>query len=188
MPLPGVRKAAADAGLLRYFSGQPCVNGHLSERFTCSGSCVDCNAEKRRADLPKHRAACKKSYRKHRPAVLEWQKQYREDNPDAIKLRKQRWRRENPDADRTYNLNRRALLASVGGKVTGAEIRAIIDRQRGRCAACGAKAKLEMDHILPLALGGRTEASNFQGLCKPCNIRKRSQHPIEFNRSRGLLL
>ncbi len=32
--------------------------------------------------------------------------------------------------------------------------------------------ELEMDHVVPWSKGGRTELSNAQLLCKPCNIRK----------------
>lgn len=29
----------------RYFTGQPCVHGHVSERFTSSGACMECMRE-----------------------------------------------------------------------------------------------------------------------------------------------
>lgn len=192
MPVAGERRAAKDAGLVRYFSANPCPRGHVAERFTCSGSCVQCNSEKRLANLPKHRDACQRSYEKNRDAVLAWQKVYREQNGEAIKARKQRWRQNNPEKDRAYNLNRRSRLAAAGqsrsGRISGEQIAAIFARQKGKCACCGDKKKLEIDHIMPLALGGSGRASNFQGLCKPCNIRKHAKHPIDFNRSRGLLL
>jgi 5-methylcytosine-specific restriction endonuclease McrA len=37
---------------------------------------------------------------------------------------------------------------------------------------CGAKHYLEVDHLLPIALGGRTERSNLQILCKAHNLHK----------------
>jgi len=36
------RGQAADRGLVRYFTGKACVNGHLSERWTTTGNCLDC--------------------------------------------------------------------------------------------------------------------------------------------------
>lgn len=36
------RKQAYDLGLRRYFTGVPCVQGHLAERRTGNGVCVDC--------------------------------------------------------------------------------------------------------------------------------------------------
>jgi 5-methylcytosine-specific restriction endonuclease McrA len=106
--------------------------------------------------------------------------------------RNRRWRAENPDAVRAIKLNRRARLRAAGqpahGSLSAADIAFIVARQKGRCASCGGKAKLEMDHILPLALGGGGDRTNFQGLCRPCNLSKHARHPIDFNRSRGLLL
>jgi len=37
------RKEAKAQGLKRYFTGKPCKNGHISERYTSGGHCVDCN-------------------------------------------------------------------------------------------------------------------------------------------------
>jgi hypothetical protein len=42
-------------------------------------------------------------------------------------------------------------------------------RDGGRCAMCGSRAKLEFDHIIPLAMGGGNTARNLQLLCEPCN-------------------
>ena len=39
------RREATKLGLQRYFTGKPCKHGHLSERLTLSGTCVECNAQ-----------------------------------------------------------------------------------------------------------------------------------------------
>lgn len=39
---PGVQRAAMKAGLTRYFTNLPCHNGHIAERFTNGGHCVEC--------------------------------------------------------------------------------------------------------------------------------------------------
>lgn len=36
------RKDAYVLGIVRYWSGQPCQRGHHSERYTRSGSCIEC--------------------------------------------------------------------------------------------------------------------------------------------------
>jgi len=36
------RADAHAAGKLRYFTGIPCRNGHLAERYVTQGACVDC--------------------------------------------------------------------------------------------------------------------------------------------------
>lgn len=37
-----IRGQAKAAGLKRYYTGVKCKHGHLSERFTSSGTCVTC--------------------------------------------------------------------------------------------------------------------------------------------------
>jgi hypothetical protein len=37
------RKAAKEIGSARYFTGNPCKHGHVSERLTINGSCVECS-------------------------------------------------------------------------------------------------------------------------------------------------
>lgn len=39
------RVEAKAAGLTRFFTGKPCKHGHLSERTTCNGGCIRCNAD-----------------------------------------------------------------------------------------------------------------------------------------------
>lgn len=43
MPEIITRRAAIEAGRWRYFTGEACKHGHLSERFTTSGGCCECN-------------------------------------------------------------------------------------------------------------------------------------------------
>lgn len=40
------------------------------------------------------------------------------------------------------------------------------------CAHCGTSERLEVDHIVPVALGGKTERGNLQVLCRLCNASK----------------
>lgn len=51
-------------------------------------------------------------------------------------------------------------------------VRAIIARDGQRCVECGATEDLQIDHILPIALGGATSEGNLQALCADCNRAK----------------
>lgn len=52
----------------------------------------------------------------------------------------------------------------------------ILKRDNFRCKICGSGAsdgvKLHVDHIMPIAYGGKTEISNLQTLCERCNLGK----------------
>lgn len=42
------RKQAATLCKTRYFTGKECARGHLSERYTRTGTCCDCSAKYKR--------------------------------------------------------------------------------------------------------------------------------------------
>lgn len=61
------------------------------------------------------------------------------------------------------------------GKVTNKMRFAIYERDHYRCRNCGRKTNdLEIDHIIPIAKGGKTTFENLQTLCHRCNVRKGS--------------
>ena len=57
-------------------------------------------------------------------------------------------------------------------------------RSTGICHYCGNKfppKELTMDHIVPIARGGRSVKSNIVPCCKECNTKKRQCLPLEWN-------
>ncbi len=48
----------------------------------------------------------------------------------------------------------------------------VLLRDNGRCRRCRTAVNLEIDHIVPVSKGGRTEEPNLQTLCRRCNRRK----------------
>lgn len=42
----------------------------------------------------------------------------------------------------------------------------------GVCAHCGSTERIQVDHIIPIIRGGKTESGNLQLLCAPCNQSK----------------
>lgn len=54
----------------------------------------------------------------------------------------------------------------------------------GSCYYCGRKvgyASLTMDHVIPLARGGRSTKDNLVPCCKECNTRKKGSLPVEWD-------
>lgn len=55
---------------------------------------------------------------------------------------------------------------------------------KGKCHYCGRDTppkELTMDHIVPLARGGRTTKGNLVPACKDCNNQKRQMLPMEWD-------
>jgi 5-methylcytosine-specific restriction enzyme A len=48
----------------------------------------------------------------------------------------------------------------------------VLLRDGARCRRCRTAVGLEVDHIIPVSKGGKTEESNLQTLCRRCNRRK----------------
>ena len=56
----------------------------------------------------------------------------------------------------------------------------LFERDRYRCQYCGnnfAEHELNMDHVIPRAIGGRTSWENIVTSCIPCNTRKANRLP-----------
>lgn len=56
---------------------------------------------------------------------------------------------------------------------TAREVRQLVwQRDQGRCVYCGATSELQLDHQIPVSMGGSNTEANLQLLCGPCNRRK----------------
>ena len=51
------RQEALEAGEARYFTGEPCKHGHVSERWVMSGRCIACQEESREEERARYMAA-----------------------------------------------------------------------------------------------------------------------------------
>lgn len=159
------RAEAKARELKRYFTGIPCLRGHVAERFTNSGGhCVECNREKSNAwSKGIGRKLRRISGRKHRAA-----------NVETARERTKKWHHANRDASRALVIARRATKKGVGGRYTKADIDALLIVQGNQCL-CGSsfdQVKRTIDHIVPLSRGGFNWPFNIQLLCMPCNDSK----------------
>lgn len=70
-------------------------------------------------------------------------------------------------------------------RISMRERRAILDDQDGRCAGCGGAidGTFDIDHVIPLAIGGADDRSNYQALCEPCHDRKTHGHGGDISRA-----
>jgi hypothetical protein len=90
-----------------------------------------------------------------------------------------------PGGPNRYALNARPNSWRVPEKTGGAKER-IIREANGRCYYCGAKVDpgtLELDHVMPVSLGGARWAANLVAACRECNRKKDVLGPAEFFRA-----
>jgi hypothetical protein len=70
----------------------------------------------------------------------------------------------------------RISISQRGPRLTTEERIALERQQNGRCALCGRilerGAHPHVDHIVPVALGGKSVLANYQLLCADCNLGK----------------
>lgn len=141
------------------------------------------NADRVRASQERYRLA---NLEKVKAAKRKW----RLDNPEKLRSAQIRWDKNNPVKKRIHRENRRAREKSAAGKLSADIAQKLLSIQRGKCAICRVvlKGKYDLDHILPLVLGGKNEDRNMQVLCVTCNRRKGKKHPTAFMQERGWLL
>jgi hypothetical protein len=94
-------------------------------------------------------------------------------NPEQRAAMNRAWAANNPGAVVASSARRRARLAAVEvNDLTRDEWDAILAAADGRCAYCGKRRKLTMDHVIPISKGGHHTASNVIAACGPCNSSK----------------
>lgn len=86
-------------GLKRYFTGNPCDFGHLTERYVVNQRCVECAAIARKKHRADHADEVREKRSKYRESRRELDRQQererRAKNPEKAKERVRRWRARN---------------------------------------------------------------------------------------------
>lgn len=104
---------------------------------------------------------------KNRTAL--WQKSH----PEKTKRYREIYRKKYPDSILERTRNRRARRNYIEGKITRTEWKELLVKYNNKCLCCGRNdVKLELDHVVPLALGGKHNIHNAQPLCRTCNAKK----------------
>lgn len=65
------------------------------------------------------------------------------------------------------------------------DVARLLERYRHRCAYCGTTGKLQLDHVIPIARGGRHSIGNLVPACSRCNGSKHAQFVMEWVHKNG---
>lgn len=140
-------------------------------------------------------ARSKRYYERNVERYQEWGREWREHNAEHVRMYWQDWYAENreehlarrkatydpdykrqhrnPETNRIHVDARRAKLAGVDAqRIPRTEL---YERDNGTCRICRTRVEpheWELDHIVPIALGGTHTWNNVQATCRPCNRAK----------------
>ncbi len=158
--LPKNKDEAIALGSKVFFTGIPCVRGHVAARITTGGDRMDC-AKRNYA-----------AWKSRNPGVSD------------ARARALDWSRSNPEWKRANGRMRRAVRAGSSGYNDQHQIAAMLQEQHNSCNICSVDISrgYEIDHIMPISRGGSNDIGNIQLLCRRCNRLKAAKHPDDFAR------
>lgn len=172
------RKEAIERGEKFYFTGKPCKNGHISNRYTKHMTCIQCLKDRASTDEAKEKMRNHNKMRRKNPDYLALEKKIR--NKESAKKRKieynktekmKSWRREyqktRSKTDKLYLVARRTsgLIRSSFSRMgfkKGTKTELIlccdwntfkkhIEKQFSRKMRWDNYGEWELDHIIPVA-------------------------------------
>lgn len=118
-------------------------------------------------------------YRANRESINKAKRAAYPHNREAEIAKVKAWQTANPLAFRmgqkAQGANRRAKALGMEERITRADVMAVFEQAGWNCAACGHRLNLSgnLDHVVPMGLGGRNHRSNLQPLCEsPCHDTK----------------
>jgi len=178
------RADAINKGLKRYFTGNPCKQGHICERLV-TGHCLEC-----------HKEHVKNYQSTHRNKIYEKSLEWRSKNPDKVKATAKRFRKSNAQAIKQWRKRNKALIRKLGQryrKVNRKKLTAYeATRRASKLKATPSWSEkelienfyndvpkgMEVDHIIPLKnflICGLHVLSNLQYLPRYENISKNNR-------------
>ena len=110
------------------------------------------------------------SLEKNRKRAAAWKAKRRKEDPETVR------------AECAIQCGkRRCRLKGYPSDLTVEDWRLVLAAFNRSCAICGAKSKyFDMDHVIPIHLGGYNVVGNVVPLCRPCNGEKSRRDPKEF--------
>lgn len=197
------RAEALAAKLSVYFTGVPCKQGHLANRYVRNWTCVTCHAERCTKFLPKWRAEnpekskqySEKYSESHALSTKLWRdankdkcyeagRQWRQKHPEKCNILSSEWRSRNRDIMNSLKAKRRADLLDRFPKWLSIDEKWMIGQ-----AYALAKLRTEVtgfdwhvDHVIPLRgqlVSGLHTPYNLQVIPATTNLQKGNRYAAE---------
>lgn len=115
----------------------------------------------------------KRNPEKRKAQHLRYNEAHREERVATAR----KWGKENPERRAQIKGSYRARKRSEALHVLPREIRRL---KASPCAVCGSQGPVDIDHVIPLAKGGRHSIGNLQPLCHSCNCSKSDKFFAEW--------
>lgn len=116
--------------------------------------------------------------RANRQKTVLHSRKYRANNLEKAREASRRWERANPHKVAEKRQRRRAATYKNGVyKVAASEL---LHLYQGNCFYCQVNLAVSIDHIIPIARGGRHSIGNLVGACKSCNSSKGAKTIMEW--------
>lgn len=103
-------------------------------------------------------------------------------NPKKVLQMTRNYRAKNPETVSNHNHKRRDLKINNGNFVVTKSF--IKKLYLSNCIYCGSKEKIQADHVIPLAKGGRHSEGNLVPACQKCNLDKRDKTITEWKKTK----
>lgn len=136
----------------------------------------------RKENPERHRQWTQSWWEANRNAQYEINRQWREENSDRYAEMIRDWGARNKALVSGYRATRRARKAN--GWIAERDWTRLVNRYGGRCFYCGSREPMTIDHIIPLARGGRHTIGNVLPACKSCNCSKQERLIVEWRTAR----
>jgi len=98
------RERAKQVGLKKFFTEEPCKNGHVAERYVSSGGCVDCSKASFKnlteEQLLRRAVNSKRRYEEKRDEVLQCSREWYVANKDRVREKQNKLGRERYSANK----------------------------------------------------------------------------------------
>ena len=132
-----------------------------------------------------NKEAGREFYKKNTEKIKQRAKLWYESNKTRSAAYKREYHRKNPEVRVNGKAKRRTSIGN--DRLPYGTIPKLFKSQNGLCACCSQPlVKYHVDHILPLALGGRNIPENLQLLLPVCNMKKSKKHPELWRKEKGI--